>query len=429
MGILTRVADGMVNLVANLGTARDKAAHSHYVVDVLSPHELSSMYRTSWLARATVDQPAEDAVRKWRRWQAEADQITKIEAEETRLKLQRRVMDALIAGRLYGSALIYINTGTDAPDEPLQVGDEVRSLVVLTPSEVSVSEIIRDIDSEYYGQPEHYVLSSGKSTARIHATRFVRFDGARNPQTNTGVIWGDSVLQSTLDAIRNVDSAMANIVSLIFEAKVDVFKFDGFAQMMADNADEAVMRRLHLQAAMKGINGAVVIDALDSYDQKTANFGSLPEVVSKFMDAVSGASGIPVTRLYGRAAVGLSGSGDGDERVYFDRIGHIQATEITPAMSLLDQCIVAQALGKPAPDVFYNWAPLRQITESERADIFSKTAAAARALAGGAGEVIPLDALSDALVNEFVEQGVLPGLEQAIKEHGRLSEQFLEGDE
>lgn len=106
-----------------------------------------------------------------------------------------------------------------------------------------------------------------------------------------------------------------------------------------------------------------------------------------------------------------------------------QDNDISPAMGMLDDLIITQALGSRPPEIHYQWAPLRQQSETERADIFVKTANAARALAGtAAGEIIPLDALSDAVVNELTEQGVLPGLEKAIKEYGTLSEQGLPDD-
>lgn len=429
MSVLRNFADGLVNVVANLGMGRDKAAHTSYVDAQLTPDMLLTTYRNSWLARAIVDYPAEDATRKWRQWRAESDQITKIEAVESGLSVRRRVQDALVAARLYGGAAIYINTADAQQDQPLKPGAEIQSLVVLTRNALSADHIVRDIESAYYGVPEYYTIQTGGSGAsvRIHASRLVIFRGASVPDElglgdNQG--WGDSVLQSTSDAIKQMDGTMANIASLVFEAKVDVLRFDGFADLLASGQDDLLIRRLQTQAAMKGINGAVVIDMKDDYEQKSASFGGLPEIVAKLQDNVSGAAGIPVTRLYGRAAVGLSGSGDGDERVYFDRVGHDQSTEIQPAMALLDECIVDQALGGPVENIYYEWTPLRQLSQAERAEIFSKTAAAARSLAGTvAGALIPMDALSDALVNELTEQGMLPGLDQAIEQYGTLSEQ------
>lgn len=434
MGIIKNMADGLVNIVANLGTARDKAAHNQYVDTLLGGPALLAAYRNSWLARAIVDYPAEDSTRKWRQWRAEAEQITKIERLEKKLHLKRRVQDAVTAARLYGGAAIYLNTQSSAQESPLRPGkEEIKSLVVLTRNNLTPEQVVRDIDNPYYGRPEFYVLAAGDNAGqvRIHASRLVIFRGATLPEdANTAAQnqgWGDSVLQSTMDAVQQMDGTMANMASLVFEAKVDVLKFKGFADLLADEGNDAqVTRRLSTQAAMKGINGALVIDAEDDYEQKSANFAGLPDVVAKFMDAVAGASRIPVTRLYGRAAVGLSGSGDGDERVYFDRIGHIQATEIQPAMELLDECLIWQALGSRPEEIYFEWRPLRQLTETERADIFAKTASAARALAGNnEGALIPMDALSDSLVNEFTEQGMLPGLEQAIEEYGSLGQQGL----
>lgn len=431
--------DGLQNVVANLGMGRDKAAHSVYVAGNMQPSELLDAYRASWLSKAIIDYPAEDATRKWRKWRAEAEQITLIERVEKRLHVAERVQDALVSARLFGGAAIYINVDGQDQNEPLVpvAEKDIKSLVVLPRSSLTPSEIVRDIQSMYYGKPEYYTLTrtGNGENVDIHASRLVIFVGATVPgdmgysaSFNQG--WGDSVLQSTLETIKQVDSTMANMASLVFEAKVDVFKFEGFAEMLANTANDAlVSRRLINQAAMKGINGAVVIDMKDDYQQKSATFAGLPDVVTKFMDSVAGASRIPVTRLYGRAAVGLSGTGDGDERVYFDRIGHMQASEISPAMEVLDELIIWQALGSRPEEIYYQWAPLRQLSESERAEVFAKTATAARAIAGAtAGELIGMDALSDALVNEFTEQGMLPGLDQAIKKYGSLGEQGLPPD-
>lgn len=432
-----RFLDGLLNVVANLGTGRDKAASTQYVTVGMNPAQLLDAYRSSWLAKAIVDYPAEDATRKWRQWRAQKDQITKIERLETRLHVKKRVQKALTDARLYGGSAIYINVDTPDQESPLRVGDEIKSLVVLGRNSLIPSAPVRDIYSEYYGRPEFYEITGGETgtTARIHASRFIIFTGAELPADastigmNQG--WGDSVLQSTMDEINNCGATMANIASLVFEAKVDVFKFAGFADMLANSAnDEAVTRRLQTQAAMKGINGAVVIDMQDDYQQKSASFSSLPEVATKFMEVASGAARIPITRLFGRSSAGLSGSGDGDERVYFDRIGNEQSSDISPAMALFDDCLIYQALGNRPDEIYYEWRPLRQMTEAERAEIFTKTATAARSLAGQAtGAIVPVDALSDALVNEFIEQGMLPGLEQAIAKYGSLSEQGLDENE
>lgn len=421
------LTDGYANIIANLGTARDKAAAGTYTPGVYMPNELLNAYTTSWLAAKAVDVPADDATRKWRSWIAEADQIEKIEALEKRLKLKQRLKEALIAARLWGGAALYINTQDREQSRPLNVGREIKSLVVLTRNELTAGDIVRDINSDYFGMPEFYTLrTQGADEVRIHASRLVILAGRVQPAGSTfsaDAQWGMSVLSGCMEAIKQLDSVMANINSLVFEAKVDVFKFKDWATLLADPRNDAMLtRRLHLQAAQKGINGAVVIDAEDDYEPKSASFGGLPEVATKFQEQFSGATGIPFSRIFRRSG-GLSDSGDGDERMYYDAIEVLQK-ENGDAMGLLDECIINQALGSRPPEVYYEWRPLRQLTQTERADIFSKTATALRALAGAAaGTIIPIDALSDAAVNEFIEQGMLPGLQAAIERYGTLGEQ------
>jgi len=435
VGTQHKLSDGLVNVSANLGTDRDKATATGYVDVAWTDEQLMAMYRNSWLPKAIINYPAEDSVRKWRAWRAGKAEITRIEAAEKRIGLMRAVKRAMIAARMYGGAAIYINVGTSNPEEPLVPGPgvKIKSLVVMSRRTLRAGDIVRDIDSTYLGQPEFYELTStatGNQT-RIHASRLVTFTGAPLPADSDTMVgdvargWGDSVLQSTIDAIRANDGTIANIASLVFEAKVDVFKFAGFADMLADGHDDAVIKRLRSQATIKGINGAVVLDGEDDYQQKLASFAGIPDVMDRFMLNVSGAAGIPVTRLFGRSAAGLSGSGDGDERTYFDRVNHEQSIELGPSLAVLDECLLFDALGSRNPEIFYEWNPLRQMTETERAKIFIDTANAARAIAGpNSGALVPLDALSESLVNELTEQGVLPGLGDAVAEVGTLSEQY-----
>ena len=115
MGKMTAFADSLRNLVANLGTARDKAAATGYVDTDLSDDDLVAMYRGAWLPPKIVDLPVQDACRRWRNWQAESLDISAIEAEEKRLNLRGKVQQAWISGRLYGGAALYIGTGDPDP--------------------------------------------------------------------------------------------------------------------------------------------------------------------------------------------------------------------------------------------------------------------------------------------------------------------------
>ena len=119
MGVVRYLSDKLVNLVANLGTERDKASGSTYSPVILTDEQLINAYRGAWLPRKIVDIPALDGTRRWRAWQADKDQIEKIEAEEARLDLRAKVKQALTRARLFGGSAIFIGTGETNTTTPL----------------------------------------------------------------------------------------------------------------------------------------------------------------------------------------------------------------------------------------------------------------------------------------------------------------------
>lgn len=433
--VLAYVRDGLNNLVSRMGTDRDKAAASAYVLNTLTDDQIIAAYKTAWLPRKIVDIPAFDSVRAWRDWQATGDQIEKIEAEEKRLGLKGKVLAARIRARLWGGAAIIIGTGEsnlaeELNPERIKTGG-IKYLTVVTRRNLAAGEIDRDAASEYYGKPKHYTVTSGQQVqVEIHPSRLVLFHGNEQPDDDLGMGnqgWGDPVLTSTLDAIKQADATAANIASLVFEAKIDIFKIPNFmANIGSKDYEDKIVARYTLANMGKGINGALMMDAEEEYEQKSANFATLPDILDRFLQIVSGAADIPSTRLLGQSPAGMNATGESDLRNYYDRLSAMQEIEMTPAMQRLDECLIRSALGSRDQSIYYNWRSLWQMSEKEKADVFKTKADAARVIAGNGGTsepLMPIEALSDALVNELIEDGSLSGLEAAIEEYGKLSEQ------
>lgn len=428
------VADSLTNLVSRMGTDRDKAAASVYGMPLLTDQELLNAYRGAWLPRKIVDIPAFDSVRAWRDWQAEGQEIEPIEAEENRLNVRGKVFEARIKARLWGGAAIHIGTGDTNLAQPLDVDrigkGGIKYLTVLTRRQLTAGEIDRDPGSEWYGKPKVYNLTAGdKAQVAIHPSRLVIFTGNAQPDIEFvgagDMAWGDSVLLSVLDAIKNADSTAGNIASLVFEAKIDIVRVPNFMASLKDEGYKArLLERFTLAATAKGINGTLILDKEEEYESKAASFATLPDILDRFLQIVSGAADIPATRLLGQSPAGLNSTGESDLRNYYDRLSAMQQVEMTPAMYRLDECLIRSALGSRPADVHFEWSPLWGLSDKEKADIFKLKSDAARALAGSAaGTLLPVEALSDALVNTFVEDGSLPGLEAAIDEYGTLAEQ------
>lgn len=431
-GSTTLISDGFQNVVANLGTARDKAAGAAYGLRVYSPAELLAAYRTAWLPRKIVDIIPMDATRRWRAWQADKNQISALEAEENRLGLRIKLREAQTAARLFGGAVIYIGTGesdVSTPLSPQRIGKGgLRHLTVIGRDHITPGEIDQNPESDGFGKPGSYRIH-GSKPVDIHPSRLVILKGAvspaGSPQTDH---WGDSVLQPIFEAITQADGTAANVASLVYEAKVDVIHMPRLMEMLqAEGGEEKVSRYLMSVAMMKGNNGMLVLDGGDTskpegsaggttYDSKSATFGGLADIWDRMMQIVSGAADIPMTRLFGMSPKGMNATGEHDAQNYASRIKAMQELELTPAMTILDECLIRSALGARPDEVFYDWRALNEPTDKERAEVGKLTAEVIEIM-NRTGLWLP-EVMAEAGANAMIETGAVPGLEAAVDEHG-----------
>lgn len=428
--------DRLANFVSGLGTARDKAAASHYGTPVVTDEELDNAYRGAWLPRKIVDIPAMDAIRNWRSWVADADQITAIEEVERRLGFRRKILKAKKAARLYGGAAVYIGTGDRDPSQPLRLDairrGGLRYLHVMTRKRLIPDAVDEDPFSETFGLPRMYEFyGPGGSPLRIHASRLVVLTGndTLDDLQEEAILlgWGDSVLLPLLDTIKQADGTAANTAGLVFEALVDVLKIPGFTQGMGDDEyRRLLLERLRLASIAKGNSRILALDAEEEYDRKQINFSGLVEVLMAMLQLVSGGGDIPLTRLLGQSPGGLNASGESDLKNYYDRVRSIQELELRPAMVNLDEALIRSALGTRPPEIHYSWASLWQTTESENSQNFKRYADSIKVLADT--QLWSDEVLEPVATNALVEAGFMPGLESEA-EKGRRVPPAREDDE
>lgn len=416
------LVDKLANVVSGLGTAKDKAFHDRHVFTGLTRAEIDAAYRGDWVARKAIDIPPHDEVKNGRDWQAEGDQIELLEAEEKRLGYWPKLLRARKLARLYGGSVIVLGTNDPDPSQELRI-DVIQKggltyLHVLNRFEISAGEVNRDVMSLFYGQPLYWEVKGANGTqARLHPSRVVRFIGNELPDTETSVEpwFGDSVLESIMEAVRHVGLASQGVAALLHEAKVDIIKVPNLMESLASaDYQSTLITRFTLANQMKSMVNAVLLDAEEEWDQKQVSFATLPDIMDRYMQAVSGAADIPTTRMLGQAPQGMNSTGDGDYKNYLDRIAAGQELELRPALEPLDECLIRSALGARPDDIHYTWAPLWQMSEKEKAEIAKSKAETTEIYANGA--LVPIDALAKAAVNQLVEDGTYPGLEAAIDE-------------
>jgi phage-related protein (TIGR01555 family) len=449
--------DSLINFFSGLGIpGRDKRTGTQFEFTPLTEEELESMYRDSWLAGKIVDCPADDATREWRDWQAKPNQIENIEAIEKSFDVRRKMRDAMVLARLFGGSALVM--GVDGQGDSTQFLDvekvkkgQLKFLHVAAPKALGTGPIITDVMNPFYGYPEYFSRNIGGTVGRpavstsplptselirtapsrsgnigdmyrIHPSRVILFRGKGLPDPtiwSSGGPWGDSILQRINESINDASSIFANAAVLVNEAKFDVVKIPGLNQkIINEEYQKKLTARFMYANVSKSTINTIVLDKDEEWTRITQDFGALPEMMRMFTLIVSGAADIPVTRLLGQSPAGLSATGESDIRNYYDRVAADQENDLTPTINRLDEVLIRTALGDRDPSIYYEWTPLWQMSEEEKADVALKKAQAFK-IDHDAGLIDP-EALRIGRQNQLIEDGVYPGLEQALEEQQLL---------
>lgn len=414
------IGDRLVNLVTSMGTAKDKTTRTAYFVNEMDPQQAIAAYRSDWIARKIIDIPAFDMIREGRNWQADDAQIEALEAEEARLQVWPKLAKAIRNERLLGGAALILGTGDADPRQPLNV-EAVRKgglkyLHVASRTEITEGTIDQDPASPWWGEPKMWTMTGASGRmVEFHPSRVVAFTGLEVPAIVRSSVWGDSVLQIVDGAVKNAGLTATGIAQLIQEAKVDVYKIPNFLASVGDEAyRERVLTRLRLANTGKSITNALLMDAEEEYEQKTVSFANLPEVLALYLQIAAGAADIPATRLLGQSPAGMSSTGESDLRNYYDRLAGEQEVIIRPRLARLDDVLIPSALGSRPPEVHFAFAPLWQLSETERSTIRKQDAETAKLYVDSS--LVPIVALAKSVQNQLVEQGSYPGLETSLDE-------------
>lgn len=421
MSITNLFRDGFQSLVSGLGLAGDKNYANTYVATAVDRNEADAAYRTT-LFRKIVDIPPFDMTREWRAWEAEGKQIELIEAEEMRLGLRWKVRQAMQWGRLYGGAAIFVGIKDQNPTEPLDIESVTQGglayLHVVDRFTLTAGEMERDPGVEGYGKPKDYRLPNPTGSALIiHPSRVVRFVGNELPAIQAAAEqgWGDSLWNLVSDAVKRADVSSAGMAALVQEAKRDIVKIKGFMNSIATQEyEERIKRRFQTVATLAAIQNLTLLDAEDEWETRQITFTGLPEIVRTFLSILAGLADIPATRLLGKSPDGMNATGDSDIRNYYDMLKSKQSDELAPALHIIDEAMIRSAVGARDKAIHFNWNPLWQMSPAEKSEVDKRNAETTNIYVGTG--LIPDAAMAKGVQNKLVEDGVYPGIEQALEE-------------
>lgn len=431
MGSVMNMFDGLVNALTGAGTRRDPRTRDTYVaMPPMDRAALDAAYRGSGLMRKIITIPALDMVREWRSWKLPADDITKVENEEKRLKLRQRIREVEVLRRLGGGALILGLPGEPEQEAPKDIGaGKLEFVNVASRWHLGFTKLQMDARLPGFGEPVMWTMASAEQgQIEIHPSRVIPFraDIAATQlspfYSSADGYWGESVVAQVLQAVQDNDTARASFAALMHKARLLRIGIPGLNSIVASPGGEAaIQNRLSAMVLAESIHNASIYDSGDpegkggeKIDDATYTFTGVKDVLREYGEFVAAISDIPATRLLGRSPEGMNSSGESQQKDWQKKIRAMQTLDLGPCLDRLDPFLVSSALGTVPEGEWYEFNPLDTPGEKERAEIFkTEMEAAEKALSTGA---IPDEAFARGFQSLLIDRGYLPELETALEE-------------
>ena len=396
------VNDGFSNPATRAGAGMPNVLnHTTYPLERKSwdYQKLTALYRNHWVIQTMVNVVPQDMLKNG------YDLVTTLSPEDLdkvisllrRKKVDTKLYEGLAWGRLYGGAIgVMIINDMQNLDQPLDydtlMPDCFKGILILdrwigvSPS----SELVTDLDSEELNLPKYYHVNlEDGSAVKIHHSRVLRFIGRKMPRIEEQAeqYWGTSLIEHILPELEKRDNVSWNVALLTFMANMRIMKAPGVSSMMLSGTDSARDKLYNTVSAVNEImnnNALMLLDEKASYESHQYTFSGIGEVYDRFMMDVSGACGIPVTKLFGRSPAGMNSTGESDLQNYYDRIEGDQQTQLLPVLEKLIPIIFISAVGAVPDDLQIVFNPVRRPTDDEKSDLGAKqTAAVVEAFTAG----------------------------------------------
>ena len=368
--------DGWASLVSSYGTRRDPSEHITPQHDrELQREQVEAVYRADGIGRRIVDMHAEEMTREW--ISIRGDKGEDRQHQLTELQAKQQFNKALRWAGLYGGAImvLLIDDGSPELSEPLRENAirGVNDLIVYDRWQVSWNQqhISTDPASRWFGRAEWmHVHPLYGMPYTVHRSRLLIFDGEDVPdrlrQQNNG--WGDSRLQPVFRALGRYGEAMGGTSSIIRDFILPVLSMKGLSDMIASGQEDVVKKRLEILGISRSMLNVLLIDAdEEGYEKKASAVSGIDKLLIELKHNISACTGIPQTKLFGRAPEGMNATGEGDTKNWYDQVSGEQEDKLLPNVRELVRLMDVADGGVPEDRVI-ECRPLWQESAKEQAD-------------------------------------------------------------
>lgn len=404
--------DGFANLTSRLGAGPNidnQLSKSFYQLNLLTRNrlQLEAAYRGSWIVGAMVDSIAEDMTKAGVDITSSdaAEDIEDLQGGLSRLGIWDSLCDTIKWARLYGGAIAVLMVEGQVLSTPLNIETvglgQFQGLTVydrwqLVPDLTTVIRSGVDI-----GLPAYYNILTAQDFAsgdvsendegiitvkkgsgvgiRVHHSRVIRQIGVKLPffQAQTEEFWGMSEIERIHDRLVSFDNATMSSASLINHANLRTVSVDSLREILSSGgpAEEGLIKMFEYMRLIQSNEGITLLDANDKFDSTSYSFAGLADMMLQFGQQLSGASRIPLVRLFGQSPAGLNSTGESDLRNYYDNINANQESKLRKGMQKIIDLTYQSMFGKKSPsDLRFKFTSLWQMSALDKATVAKSNA-------------------------------------------------------
>ena len=400
--------DGFDNFLSRLGLNNDNTLSAGtYFFNLVTRNRvlMEAAYRGSWIVGAIIDSIPEDMTRAGIDITTNDgdEDIKEIQSCISRMQIPQSLCTTLKWGRLYGGAIGVLQIKGQDLSTPLNLDTISKGQFqgIVPYDRWQLYPVLQDVIKEGpdMGLPKFYDIVNNPTqldpdaptatgALRVHHSRCIRNVGILLPyfQAITEMMWGESILERLWDRLISFDNATMSTASLIDRANLRTVGIDGLREILAAGgaAQQGLESMFDMMRRMQVNEGLTLLDKNDTFTSTAYSFAGLSEILLQFGQQLSGASEIPLTRLFGQAPSGLGDTGDSVLRTYYDSIKAKQENMLRNPWEIILKVMWRHVYGKPAPiDMEFSFTPLWQMSNLDKATIAkTKTETIIEAISG-----------------------------------------------
>jgi phage-related protein (TIGR01555 family) len=337
--------DGFENAFIGHGMKnKDPMSNFKYVPEPrLSDQFMIDLYIENSIARKIIDLPADESTKNWIEVDGDEEEHEELAIQMLDdLGAEEHFANALRWSRLFGGSAILIlaNDGGTFEDslneKKLQSIEQLR---VYDKRQIFWNDgvLYDDPNDLKYGEPEYYEITPiGGMPFMVHESRLLLFKGGPLPEHERLQYqgWGLPVYQGMFTEILNNNHSHKLAILILERMSQAVLKLSGMLEILERDTEtehtgeDQIKKRLNLIDMARSILNTVAIDKEDEFELKSVPLSQLPEMLDRFGQALSAASGIPFTLLFGRSPAGMNATGKSDEESFYNKVKQEQKRQV-----------------------------------------------------------------------------------------------------